>query len=100
MPYKNACAPRAQTAAKRSRTGTRIAYPCAIARNARDITTDAPPPAADSRVAYGPEPLQFGDLRGDGVDGLAVVLHGGAWKATYNLVHTGHLCRALRDAGF
>ena len=50
-------------------------------------------------MAYGPEPLQFGDLRGDGVDGLAVVLHGGAWKATYNLVHTGHLCTALHDAG-
>ena len=33
--------------------------------------------------------------RRDG-DGLAVVLHGGAWKATYNLVHTGHLCMALR----
>ena len=32
-------------------------------------------------------------------DGLAVVLHGGAWKATYNLVHIGHLCVALRDAG-
>jgi pimeloyl-ACP methyl ester carboxylesterase len=27
------------------------------------------------------------------------VLHGGSWKATYNLVHLGHLCVALRDAG-
>ena len=61
--------------------------------------TDPPPPAADARVAYGPEPLQFGDLRGDARDALAVVLHGGSWKATYNLVHTGHLCIALRDAG-
>jgi len=27
------------------------------------------------------------------------VLHGGYWKATYNLIHTGHLCEALRAAG-
>jgi len=27
------------------------------------------------------------------------VLHGGSWKATYSLVHAGHLCVALRDAG-
>ena len=50
-------------------------------------------------MAYGPEPLQFGDLRGDGRDGLAVILHGGSWKATYNLVHTGHLCVAFGEAG-
>src|SRR5262249_30096253 len=30
---------------------------------------------------------------------LAVVLHGGYWQATYNLIHTGHLCRALAGAG-
>jgi pimeloyl-ACP methyl ester carboxylesterase len=27
------------------------------------------------------------------------VLHGGYWQATYNLIHTGHLCRALAAAG-
>jgi pimeloyl-ACP methyl ester carboxylesterase len=27
------------------------------------------------------------------------VLHGGSWKATYNLAHTGHLCTALQGAG-
>jgi len=39
------------------------------ARDSADILTDAPPPDADVRIAYGPEPLQFGDLRlprGDG----------------------------------
>lgn len=25
------------------------------------------------------------------------MLHGGSWKATYNLTHLGHLCEALRD---
>ena len=32
-------------------------------RDSHDILTDPPPPAADARIAYGPEPLQFGDLR-------------------------------------
>lgn len=71
-------------------------------RDSADVLTDPPPPAADARIAYGPEPLQFGDLRvppGDGAFPLALVLHGGYWQATYNLIHTGHLCEALRDAG-
>ena len=33
------------------------------ARTSADILTDPPPPDADARVVYGPEPLQFGDLR-------------------------------------
>lgn len=71
-------------------------------RNSEDILTDPPPPAADARLAYGPEPLQFGDLRapaGEGPFPLAVVIHGGYWKANYNLIHTGHLCRALTEEG-
>lgn len=71
-------------------------------RDSADVLTDPPPRAADARIAYGPEPLQFGDLRvpaGDGPVPLAVVLHGGYWQATYNLIHTGHLCEALRDEG-
>jgi len=68
-------------------------------RNAADVLTDPPPPPADARIAYGPEPLQFGDLRGAGGHSLAVVLHGGVWKATYDLTHTGHLCGVLAEAG-
>ena len=67
-----------------------------VSRDSEDILTDPPPPPADARLAYGPEPLQFGDLRlpeGAGPP-LAVVLHGGYWKATYNLIHTGHMCVA------
>jgi acetyl esterase/lipase len=73
-----------------------------MTRNSEEILFDPPPPAADARLAYGPEPKQFGDLRLPGVDRLwplAVVVHGGAWKATYNLIHTGHMCVALGKAG-
>jgi acetyl esterase/lipase len=73
-----------------------------VARNSEDILTDPPPPAADERLAYGPQPKQFGDLRLPAVDRLlplAVVIHGGAWQAMYNLIHTGHLCIALEQAG-
>jgi acetyl esterase/lipase len=82
-----------------SRTGTPEAYPCAVSRSAADILTDPPPSPADVRLAYGHEPLQFGDLRRADGEGLAVVLHGGSWKSAHDLVHIGHLCVALRDAG-
>ena len=71
-------------------------------RDSHDILTDPPPPPADARLAYGGEPLQFGDVRvprGEPPFPLAVVLHGGYWQATYNLIHTGHLCCALADTG-
>jgi acetyl esterase/lipase len=70
-----------------------------VQRHAADVLSDPPPPPADARIAYGPEPMQFGDLRNAHGDGLAVVLHGGVWKATYNLIHAGHLCGVLREAG-
>ena len=73
-----------------------------MSRDSADVLTDPPPRAADARIAYGPEPLEFGDLRvppGEGSFPLALVLHGGYWQAIYNLIHTGHMCEALRDAG-
>lgn len=73
-----------------------------MSRDSADVLTDPPPPAADARVAYGLEPLQFGDLRmpaGEGPFPLAVVLHGGYWQAQWNLIHTGHLCVAFAAAG-
>jgi pimeloyl-ACP methyl ester carboxylesterase len=71
-------------------------------RDSHDILTDPPPAPADARIAYGPDPLQFGDLRlpaGDGPFPLALVLHGGYWQATYNVIHTGRLCEALSAEG-
>ncbi len=70
-------------------------------RDSAEILTDPPPPPADVRLAYGPEPLQFGDLRLPEAEAppLAVVIHGGYWKANYNLIHTGYMSRALTEQG-
>ena len=71
-------------------------------RDSHDILDDDPPPPADQRIAYAMGPLRFGDLRlpdGPGPHPLAVVVHGGAWKANDNLIHTGHLCVELAAAG-
>ena len=71
-------------------------------RDSRDVLTDPPPAPAEVRLAYGIEPLQFADLRlpaGPAPWPLAIVLHGGGWRADFNLIHTGHLCEALRGCG-
>ena len=73
-----------------------------MTRTSRDILTEPPPPDADARIVYGPEPLQFGDLRlprGPGPHPLVVVVHGGYWQAIYNLTHAGHLCVDLAQHG-
>jgi alpha/beta superfamily hydrolase len=72
-------------------------------RDSEDVLSDPPPQAADERLVYGPEPKQFGDLRvppGAMPHPLVIVIHGGYWKAQYNLIHTGHMCEALRAEGF
>lgn len=61
-----------------------------------------PEPPADHRVAYGPLPQQFGDLRlptGSGPHPVAIVIHGGFWRARYDLGHAGHVCAALAAMG-
>jgi acetyl esterase/lipase len=73
-----------------------------VARDSAEILTDDPPPEAEERLQYAVGPLRFGDLRrpdGDGPHPLAVVVHGGSWKSTYNLIHTGHLAVELARAG-
>ncbi len=64
---------------------------------------DLPPPPADVRIPYGPDPFNFGDLRmpgGAGPHPIVVFIHGGFWRARYDLEHTGHLCAALTRNGF
>ena len=66
-----------------------------------DILKLAPPPA-DLRVAYGSDANQFLDLRlpkSRGPCPLLINIHGGFWRAQYNLEHAGHLCSALTAKG-
>jgi acetyl esterase/lipase len=64
------------------------------------LSTPQPPP--DERVAYGADPNQFLEVRLPRTKGPHSVLlnvHGGFWRAKYDLTHAGHLCEALRAAG-
>ena len=65
-----------------------------------------PAPPADSRLTYGPDPYQFIDLRfpksnktRKAASPLVISIHGGYWRAAYNLDHAGHLCAALTTQG-
>lgn len=63
---------------------------------------DLPKPSAGQRIAYGPGPKQFGDLRlpgGPGPFPVAVLLHGGCWNAAYDLEYLGPLADQLAAAG-
>lgn len=56
----------------------------------------------DRREAYGSDSNQFVELRlprGKGPYPVLLNLHGGYWRAKYDLAHAGHLCEALRAAG-
>jgi acetyl esterase/lipase len=68
-----------------------------------DILT-LPSPPADARLVYGEDPNQFLDLRlpsakEKGLYPLGINIHGGFWRAKYNLDHAGHLCAALTAKG-
>lgn len=59
-------------------------------------------PKADARVAYGGDGNQFVDLRlpkSKGPHPVAVCIHGGYWRAKYDLEYLGHLCAALTAKG-
>ncbi|MDY7228965.1 alpha/beta hydrolase family protein [Hyalangium rubrum] len=64
---------------------------------------ETPAPAADARIPYGQEAHQFGDLRlpsGPGPHPVVVMVHGGFWRAKYDLEHVGHLCADLTRRGY
>src|SRR6266481_4424384 len=72
------------------------------------ILTEAPP-KTDARIAYGPDEFNFADLRLPHENGkqalksghpIVIFIHGGYWKAKYDLTHAGHACSALAHAGF
>jgi acetyl esterase/lipase len=63
---------------------------------------DLPPPPAGEHIGYGPGEFQFGELRvpaGSGPHPAVIMIHGGYWRAAYDLKHIGHLCEALTRAG-
>jgi acetyl esterase/lipase len=64
---------------------------------------ETPAPPADTRIPYGDVTHQFGDLRlprGEGPHPVVVVVHGGFWRARYDLEHAGHLCEDLTKRGY
>jgi acetyl esterase/lipase len=70
-----------------------------------DLLSRVPPPA-DVRIAYGRDPNQFFDLRSPlgaksskKLHPLVINIHGGFWRAKYNLDHAGHFCAALTAEG-
>src|SRR5712692_4552098 len=61
-----------------------------------------PPPPADARLPYGSDSNQFGELRVPKTGGpfpVGINIHGGYWRAKYDLKHAGHLCAALTAKG-
>ena len=64
----------------------------------------APSAGVDAEVAYGDEPLQYGQLRvpaGVGPFPLVVVIHGGCWlQSVATLDYISPLAEALTDAGW
>src|SRR5512141_134926 len=69
-----------------------------------DILSRQPPPA-DTRLKYGSDPHQYLDLRFPATSDkpklfpIVINIHGGFWRAKYNLDHAGHLCAALTKVG-
>jgi len=77
-----------------------VSDPPGLMTTAEALALPQPPP--DHRIAYGPEPLQFGELRlpeGPGPHPVAILIHGGCWLAAYDLGYVSALAEALSAAG-
>ncbi|GAB3527897.1 alpha/beta hydrolase [Pontibacter brevis] len=62
-----------------------------------------PVPPADKVISYGPDSLQFGELRlpkGEGKFPVVVVVHGGCWLSAYDRQYMAHLSEKLTQAGY
>jgi acetyl esterase/lipase len=71
-----------------------------ILERASDL--EIPPPAPGVHIAYGANEFQFGELylpEGRGPHRVAIVIHGGYWRAQYDLRQIRHFCVALTKAG-
>lgn len=59
-------------------------------------------PEPELRLRYGDEASQFGELWRPSEGGphpCVIFIHGGFWRARYDVSHTRHLCLALAEAG-
>jgi acetyl esterase/lipase len=68
----------------------------------RDVTS-IPPIGATRRIAYGSDGNQFIDLfepQATPRSEIVMMIHGGFWRAKYDLHHASHLCSALAREGF
>lgn len=68
-----------------------------------DEVATRPLPPAGERIAYGPEPLQFGELRlppGAGPFPVVALLHGGCWLSDFDYAHITPLAAALTREGY
>ncbi|HZU32823.1 MAG TPA: alpha/beta hydrolase [Candidatus Angelobacter sp.] len=60
------------------------------------------PPDPDIRFPYGQDSYQFVEARipeSAGPHPVVFFIHGGYWRAKYDLTYTGHLCQALKKIG-
>src|SRR6185312_15656736 len=67
----------------------------------QDVLT-RPTEPYDLRLRYGSDENEFGDLRlpkSKGPYPLLMNIHGGFWRARYDLQHASHLCAALTQEG-
>jgi dipeptidyl aminopeptidase/acylaminoacyl peptidase len=63
---------------------------------------DVAPAPPGTRIPYSRGEFQFGELRvpsGSGPHPVAIVIHGGYWRARYDLTEVGHLCQAVTRQG-
>jgi|SRR5215472_7884937 len=71
--------------------------------NSDEQTTSTPSPLKTKRIAYGPEPLHFGDLylpNGPGPHPTIILIHGGYWRARYGLDLMTGLAEDLVTRGY
>ena len=79
----------------------RVLFGLPAALAAQSILEIAPAPPG-LHIAYGSNEFQFGELylpEGKGPHPAAIVIHGGYWRARYDLRHIGHFCVALAKQG-
>jgi acetyl esterase/lipase len=78
--------------------------PAAIHKmSSRQEVLETPPPPAGQRIRYGPGEYHFADLRLPATavpHPVVIVIHGGFWRAAFDLLYMGHACAALTHAGF